>query len=292
MDSFNSLIADADLVYLYDGTLEGMLSAVFTAYSRHESPANIVTEDDLQQSLLCSYVPIPVGIDQATRVKNGVIEKLGDSFYEDVKRVFLSDDEQKGGIIYRYIKYALKAGKWSFTHLAEPVVADFMDLRKTVDAEARYMQQFVRFAQLDNGVYYSQIKPKASVVPLITDFFAERLNVQPFIIYDSAHGLASVFDTERWWLVGADEITVPAHSKAEDDYQALWQCFFDTIAIEERKNPACQRNFMPKRFWGDMCEHVPPELRKKRPDTVTPTAAARLAAAEQRLLGEPRPEHD
>lgn len=289
MDNFSSLIDDAEIVYLYDGTLEGMLTAIFTAFGRKEHPLNIVEEGDLQESMLCSYVPIATQVSYATRVRNGVINKLGDSCYEDIKKVFLSDDAQKGGILYRYIHYAINTGRWSYTHLTEPAVADFLELRKQVLNEAHYLQQFVRFAQLENGVFYSHIKPKASVVPLITDFFARRLNVQPFIIYDSVHGLASVFDTERWWLVSADEIDVPEISDAEDRYQALWQTFFDTVAIEERKNPRCQRNFMPKRFWGTMCEHIPPEMRKRKPTTITPTAAARLEAKHQKLLeqGEP-----
>ncbi|MDR1357830.1 MAG: TIGR03915 family putative DNA repair protein [Coriobacteriales bacterium] len=286
MDNCNSLLDDAELVYLYDGTLEGMLAAVFTAFARHEDPANIVEAGDLQESMLCSYVPVTTELRYATRVKNGITEKLGERCYEDIKKVFLSDDAQKGGVLYRYIRYSLKAGRWSFTHLAEPEVADFVELRARVEKEAHCMLQFVRFAQLENGVFFSRIAPRASVVPLITDHFARRLNVQPFIIYDSVHGLASVFDTERWWLADARTLTVPKNSSVEDEYQALWQCFYDTVAIEERKNPTCQRNFMPKRFWGNMCEHIPPELRRKQPGTATPTAVARLGAARQKLLEE------
>jgi len=286
LGSFSSLLDDADLVYLYDGTLEGMLSAIFAAYGRHENPVNIVESHDLQESMLCSYVPIRTELRYAARVQKGIVEKLGDRAYEDVKKVFLSDDAGKGGVLYRYLRYALKAGRWSISHLAEPPVADFLELRKRVENEAHHMLMFVRFAHLENGMFYAHIEPKASVVPLITDHFARRFNVQPFIIYDSVHGLASVFDTERWWLVSADEIRLPEHSRAEDDFQALWQTFYDTIAIEERRNPRCQRNFMPKRFWGNMCEHIPPELRKQRPATETPTQVARLQAANQKLLEE------
>lgn len=285
-DSSSSLLDDAELIYLYDGTLEGMLSAVFAAYSRREQPLNIVESHDLQESMLCSYVPIQTIERHAVRVKKGIIEKLGDRVYDDIKRTFLSDNGEKGGVIYRFIRYTLKAGRWSHTHLAEPAVADLIELKKQVEFEAHYLQQFVRFAELENGVYYAHIEPKANIVPLITDLFVRRLNIQPFIIYDSVHALASVFDTERWWLVSAHEITLPGMSRAEDDFQALWQTFYDTIAVEERKNPTCQRNFMPKRFWGNMCEHIPPEMRKTKASATTPTHAARLLAANQKLLND------
>jgi probable DNA metabolism protein len=265
------LLADAELIYLYDGTLEGMLSAVFTAFARRENPRDILTENYLQESLLASPVPLSTNIEQAERVQAGIMNTLGLQAYDDVKRVFLSDDERKGGVILRYLQYTMHTGRRGCGHLVNPAVHDFDDMLRQVGTEAHYMLQFVRFAQLEGGVFFSRIEPKASVVPLIMGHFASRFNVQPFMIHDARHGLAGVFDTEKWWLVEADVLNLPSATEAEDHFQSLWQCFFDTIAIEERKNPRCQRNFMPKRFWGNMCEQIPPQLRNLRPKTATPT---------------------
>jgi len=277
-----ALLDDAQIVYLYDGTLEGMLTAVFEAFRRKEQPRDIVPELGLQQSLLCSYIPINTNLDLAQRVQTGIINTLSAKTYESIKQVFLSDDMSKGGVIVSYLIYTMRKGRGSCSHLAHPAVAAFEELLQVVSHEAHYMLQFVRFAQLDNGVYFSRITPKASVIPLIMGHFAARFNIQPFIIYDDIHGMAGVFDTERWWMVDARDITVPERTRAEDEFQCLWQTFYDTIAIEERRNPTCQRNFMPKRFWGNMCEQIPPELRNIRPKTVTPTAVARQNA--NRLL--------
>jgi probable DNA metabolism protein len=278
----------AQLVYLYDGTLEGMLTSIFEAFSRKECPIDIVQQNDLQQSMLCSYIPIATDVVLAERVQRGIINKLGELQYENVKRVFLSEEQAKGGVLFRYLVYTMKEGRRGCTHLAHPAVNAFEELLGQVDKEAHYMLQFVRFAQLDNGVFFSRIEPKASVVPLIMSHFAARFNVQPFMIYDARHGLSGVFDTEKWWMVDARDISLPNQSEAEDEFQSLWQTFFDTIAIEERRNPTCQRNFMPKRFWGNMCEQIPPQLRNMRPKTQTPTVVAKqragLPAANQRLL--------
>jgi probable DNA metabolism protein len=268
----------AQLVYLYDGTLEGMLTGVFEAFARKEFPVAIVREGNLQQSLLCSYIPIATDVALAERVQQGIVKKLGDRSYENVKRVFLSDVDEKGGVILRYLLYTMKQGRRGCAHLANPAVNAFEELLRQVDKEAHYMLQFVRFAQLDNGVFFSRIEPKASVVPLIMGHFAARFNIQPFMIYDACHGLSGVFDTEKWWLVDARDIEVPDRSRAEDEFQSLWQTFYDTIAIEERRNPTCQRNFMPKRFWGNMCEQIPPQLRNLRPSTQTPTTVAKRQA--------------
>ncbi|MDR2587481.1 MAG: TIGR03915 family putative DNA repair protein [Coriobacteriales bacterium] len=275
----NALMDDAQPVYLYDGTLEGMLTAVFEAFARREAPLNVAQEHCLQQSLLCSYIPILTDAEKAERVQVGVINKLGERAYDNIKQVFLSDDGEKGGVIVRYLLYTMRKGRGSCAHLANPAVNAFEEVLRQVSKEAHYMLQFVRFAQLRNGVYFSRIEPKASVVPLIMGHFAARFNVQPFMIYDARHGLSGVFDTERWWLVDARDIQVPEQTMVEDAFQSLWQTFYDTIAIEERRNPTCQRNFMPKRFWGTMCEQIPPQLRNLRPKTATPTQAAKQLAA-------------
>jgi probable DNA metabolism protein len=273
----NALLDDAQLVYLYDGTLEGMLTAVFEAFRRKEEPLNVVQENDLQQSLLCSYVPILTNGALAERVRDGIARTLGERCYDTVKRVFLSEDENRGGVLVRYLLYTMRKGRKSCVHLAHPAVNAFELLLNQVNKEAHYMLQFVRFAQLDNGVYFSRIEPKASVVPLIMGHFAARFNIQPFMIHDARHHLTGVFDTQRWWLVDARDIQLPQQTAVEDEYQALWQTFYDTIAIEERRNPTCQRNFMPKRFWGNLCEQIPPQLRQIRPKTETPTAVAKLS---------------
>ena len=120
------------------------------------------------------------------------------------------------------------------------------------------------------GLFYSHIQPKASVLPLIMGHFAARYNIQAFIIHDSRHGLAGFFDTQRWWLSPDDQLRKILNkagydsrvSLSEDGYEELWRVFYRTLTIKERKNPVCQRNLMPKRFWGDMCEQRLPYQRQ------------------------------
>ena len=277
------LLHDAELVYLYDGTLEGLFTAIFQAFKSKQYPVNIVTENNLQLSLLRSYLPIYAEPEKAERVRAAIINKFGAAVYGDITCVFLSDNESKGGVILRYVQHLFDKGFRGRSHLAHPSVNEFETILNEVTFEAHRIKMFARFAQTEGGVFFSQIDPKASVVPLVMEHFAARFNIQPFMIYDSRHQVAGVFDTNSWWLIDTAEqrLNVPDTTYAEDEFQALWQTFFDTIAIEERRNPTCQRNFMPKRFWGNMCEQIPPELRKRQRATATPTEAAKRLAGEQ-----------
>jgi probable DNA metabolism protein len=44
------------------------------------------------------------------------------------------------------------------------------------------------------------------------------------------------------------------YSDKEEEFQALWKTFFDSIAINERKNIKLQQNNMPGRFRSNMTE--------------------------------------
>ena len=43
---------------------------------------------------------------------------------------------------------------------------------------------------------------------------------------------------------------------AEDEmmYQNLWKKYFDSIAIEQRRNERCQKNMMPVKYWKNLTE--------------------------------------
>jgi hypothetical protein len=139
--------------------------------------------------------------------------------------------------------------------VAHPAVARFEAILNYVANECEKARQFVRFAELEGGLYFSVFKPRANVIPLVMGHFAARFNVQPFIIHDPVHDIAGVYDLRRWWLVQASEaLKLPPQTARETQCQDLWRTFFKSVAIEQRANPTCQRNFMPKRFWGELTE--------------------------------------
>jgi probable DNA metabolism protein len=250
------------LRYSTDGTLEGLLTALYIAFTEQQEPDNILVAEDLQAALFNSDIPIITNIEQATAMQQRIIKSIGEPGYEDIKKLYLADDMTRGGVAYRYLRCTLPRGSKSRNDLANPAVADAELIIRQVQREAHYMQMFVRFADVGGGLFYSHITPKASVVPLIMNHFAARYNVQPFVIHDSRHALSGVFDTKRWWLTDGLPQSISQTTVDEDKFQQLWQRFFKTIAIPERRNPVVQRGFMPKRFWGDMCEQRLPYTRR------------------------------
>ncbi len=47
-----------------------------------------------------------------------------------------------------------------------------------------------------------------------------------------------------------------ARETDQAEYEELWKIFHEAIAIEERRNPVCQRNLLPLRFRPYMTEFI------------------------------------
>ena len=255
-----------NVAYLYDGTTEGLLSAVFLAYARHEQPTDIVPAACYQPRLGQSAIDVPTNCEHANRVRTGVVRQAGSHAFNAILRASTTEDDARGIIVYRFIRYVMDQHSGRnprlnvLADLANPVVADLMRLNKCVLNEAERMRQFVRFSHLENGVWFARCNPNASVVPLVMGHFVERFNVQPFIIYDERHHLAGVYDGNDWHLVADDAVNVPARTGEDAYIEALWKRFYDSLAIDARYHPELRRHFMPVRLWKNLPEMAPRQV--------------------------------
>ncbi len=254
------------VAYLHDGSLEGLLSAVFKAYERRESPEDIVRESSYQPRLGQSALYVETDYSRADRVRKGVEKAVGKNAFTAIMRASTCDDYDTGAIVFSFVRYcmarpmALKS-QAVLDELANPVVSDLLRLVKHALNESERMRQFVRFSQLENGVWYSRVNPNASVVPLVMGFFSARLNDQPFIIYDETHHLAGVYDGYRWQLVQGDAVEVPLATEHDKLMREAWKRFYDVLSIDDRYNPELRRHFMPARLWRNLPEMQPRESR-------------------------------
>ncbi len=97
----------AEVAYCHDGSLEGLLSAVFEAYARREDPQDVARADVLQPRLGQTVRVIETNEEHAVRVRRGIRRACGDAAYDAVKHASLSDDPDAGTIVYRFIRYAM-----------------------------------------------------------------------------------------------------------------------------------------------------------------------------------------
>jgi probable DNA metabolism protein len=242
------------VVFVFDGSFDGLLCAVFASYAQKVIPVDLVTQNRVQLGFEQKFVEILTDQSNARRVEVGFRKAAGNPAATTAWTAFLSGEPDAPLRVFRYLRAGFTL-KHSLSHsLTHPDVLPVNQMERNIGREAQHMRGFTRFSAMENGVYYARITPKNNLLPILMPHFSDRFSVQPFLVFDPGHRLAGVYDRKEWYLVETADITLPALSPEEPHYRSLWKKFYHTIAIEERRNPTLRRTMCPKRFWANMYE--------------------------------------
>lgn len=240
------------IAYEYDGTYEGFLCCVFACFEKKETPPDVRLCDTPQLLLeeACFIETDPV---KAERVRRALPQKISREAELLVKRVFLTEIENKELYMLRFVQLGFSMGADVLRHLTDDTVAVMRKAERYLLNESHRYKQFIRFSSA-GGVLSSVIKPVCRVLPVIAPHFADRYPEEQFLIYDETHGMALVHRPGEQAIVPVDSFVMEEADSVEQRYRDLWCDYYDTIAIEGRYNPKCRMNHMPKRYWDQMTE--------------------------------------
>ncbi len=242
------------LVYAYDGTFEGFLSAIFTAYERREDPERVEC-GEIQAGLLEEIRYLAADYAKSERVRAGIQKKLGPLAYEDVYTAFLTPDFDKATALYRYIRLGFDSlGRKITDHFEDERVMRVVRMAKRVETEVQHLKGFIRF-RLIGGVFYSDFEPDNDVLEVLAPHFAERYADQRFIIEDKRRDKLIACEDGRWELFVSPGLDLSAlGGEDKSGWSDMWKAFHRALTIKERVNARAQRRMMPKRYWEYMLE--------------------------------------
>ncbi len=270
----------SNVSYVYDGTTEGLLSAIFLAYANHEQPQDMVRNGDIQPRLGQSIVSVETNAQHAERVRRGIVRKSNQKTWEIIFDASLSDEPHAGTAIYRLVRLIMARpaiqNRQLNDQLTDPVVGPVIKLHRFVRNERHFMQQFIRFEHFEGDLWFARCNPKANVVPLLMDWFSARFNTQCFVIHDEIHHIAGIYDGKGWYLAETNDVHLPSPADDEQTMQAAWKGFYSALSIPARYHPELRRQFMPKRFWKNILE-----VRDEAPSAGT---GRNLSQPKQRVL--------
>ncbi len=239
-------------VYVYDGTFLGLLTLIRYLLSNKIKPYNIVTSE-FQENLFLEVINLHLKISN----------NISDIFYQifdkvTMKRVyyvFLSQEENKEIIIYYYLLNYLKYG-YSLSGMRNlKCVSKVLEINKRVGNEAHKLKGFVRFKELKKGILYAEINPDNDVLEIISRHFKKRLKNEYWVIKDVGRNMVSIYDKKDFYLVLGENVKITEDLSAKEiEFSKMWQDFYKTVAISERRNEKCRRNFMPKKYWPYLLE--------------------------------------
>lgn len=243
-------------IYLYDDTFEGLLTSIYDAfYSNGSPPTSIYGKSQTNTPLLLgNIVEISTDINKFKKVKNAIINKINFLSLKKIYFVFLSNYEDKGIIIFNYLKIAFKLGPDVHDFLNIDVIRLVDNITKKVLNECHRFEGFIRFNQIEEKLLYSSIEPDNDILELIGDHFKNRFPREYFIIHDISRQKALIYNTNFYEIIDMDIETYEKLKFHNDEYTDLWKTYFKATTIQERKNLKLQCRMMPKRYWKHILE--------------------------------------
>lgn len=251
-------------IFQYDHTFEGLLCALFDAYSKKTFPDILIAETEQLPLFYDTIHRVITAQHRAERVWSALKKKLSEGALSQLTYCWLSEQPEAPRLLFRYMQKTIDASYSIETNFADPDVLAVFQLSRKVSSEQHKVIQFMRFQKATDGIYYGIMAPKYNVFPLTISHFQDRFADQPWLIYDTKRKYGYYYNCHC-----VNEITFmqpeQAHlingildnsmmDKQEKLFQTLWKSYFNSICIKERLNPVKHKKDMPIRFWKYLTE--------------------------------------
>ena len=254
------------LVYLFDNTLDGLLTAVFDSFFRKQKDVTLLAEGEQLPLFADELYRVSTDAEKAERVWKGLEKHLSKEGLHMITISWLSEERALNQPLFNMICKVFRQKRDISHNASDEDVLTVTNIARRVLHEQLRMKQFIRFQKAKDGTYLGVVHPDHNVLPLITDHFSDRFNDQQWLIYDAKRHYGYYYDGKTVMRVTfEDEASVPfnlSSGKMDDDilsdndqlFQDLWRTYFKAICIKERMNPKKQLSDMPRRYWKYMTE--------------------------------------
>ena len=267
-------------IYICTDSVPGIYSGIYDAWKQavvnRQEGCGIALKGQVEQELFCEYTEVEEDLKKAAAVDRLIWKNMGERARRDFSYALLSEDPEKGNAVLgtMFAARTIADSQKIMEHLSHPMVEKVFELSRAVGGEAHNFKGFLRFRELENGVLYAAIRPRARVLPCLAPHFQDRLPGENWMIHDQRHGQYVIHEAGKNWVMvqqepegkyregrgDAEEEFLTQVSDAERQYARLWRGFCRAISIEERRNPACQLQHLPFRYRDGMTEFLAEEF--------------------------------
>lgn len=253
-------------IYLHDGSLEGLLTAVALAVKSAEAVGGIYIEREYSPGLFDHLVPVATDREQAYRLFS-YLRNLGGSAARFAINGFLSEDREVGLHLYHMVRECLVRGGRATELYSHSSIRYLEQLSRRVNLEAHRLIGLIRFRVLADELLYAPIEPDCNVLGHCARHFIARFGDRRWLLHDIRRDLALYWNGEGESLESvAVEPGFTAYVRRHGDvaethlgegelrYREMWRSFHTVIANKDRENRRLQRQLMPRRYWKYLIE--------------------------------------
>ena len=167
-------------IYICEDTITGIYSALHDAGRMQRYAGGCRTEGEDTAAAFCEYRIVEESEEKALRLERMIKHHLGYNAYWEIYHALLSTDDRKGTVVFEVLQEArkIRQSEKIMEHLGCPAVADVFSMSRSVSNEAHRYEEFIRFRELENGILFSEITPKAQILTCVADHFEDRFPLE------------------------------------------------------------------------------------------------------------------
>lgn len=248
------------LIMQCENSLEGILTAIYEAFVQKKKMSHF-SDGDISISigegqnmvLFATEIRVETDLDKAYKTLDAVRRQISFHAYNWTISALCHFAPDRGDAVLGFLIRGFAMGNPVTEDYANPYVMRVMELARKTDNESHNYCGFIRFHDMGRFLY-GEVEPKCNVLPLVKEHFDDRYPNEHYVIYDKKRKYALVHRAHGESIfVSGDEWNINLHGH-QDAFEELWKSYFEHIAIEERKNPHCQNNLLPKWYRKNMVE--------------------------------------
>lgn len=242
------------MIYSYDGTFFGYLSAVFDAWHDGLGQVEDICPDSELGLVFSQQRFVSADDGKARRILDALLAQCGAKPGHYLYYAFLAEQEGRGLALLQYLRWAFRYQGDFLRHLSEEPIWLVRQWARRTGNERHKLLGLARFQELSDGMLYCQLQPTCCVVPVMATHFVRRFPAERWVLHDTGRGIGVYYDGCQPVMVTIPKAAAPDLSADEKAIERVWQDYYRTIAIPSRRNEALRRSYMPKKYWSFLIE--------------------------------------
>jgi len=232
------------MLYQFDGTKEGFLTAFTMAYTDEDA---LLSSKTVRMRIGDRQVCVETDFRIAEKAENRLLS-FDRNCMDDLDFLLRSGMENNEQIAFLYFRFLAKCKRPVGKRLAEQDVFHAVECIKRVGFEIHRFHGFIRFMETASGALYAPFSPDNDICDLLAPYFKRRFPDFPFVIHDVKRKKAAVYDGKAIFLAPLDEAQVLISSD-EQAWQALWKDYYAAVNIPSRERLKQMKGYLPTRYW-------------------------------------------
>jgi len=170
-------------ILVYDGSFNGFLSAVYTAFDHPFRVADISADREKQKSLFAETLTVETDLVKAKKVWGGIEDRQ----YQAVKKIYFAFLSERKGVeilLFRYIAALFGRATGTEHTNSESLLARIEPLALLVEQEKRRVEAAMKMRGRDGQSNFLALQPRYDILPLLTRNFRTRFPNRPWLLYD------------------------------------------------------------------------------------------------------------